>query len=123
MGFHYILNPPRRLFQTCINHKIFVRNNFLYQINKIDSHNCSFCSTNEESIERLFWKCFKTQRFLKEVAETFQEMTISLNLNERNFILANLPPTLQIHLIFNACCKILHQYVQRNPQTLDIFGI
>ena len=81
-----------RWFQTCINHKILVTNKFLYQIKIIDSPNCSFCSTNEESIEHLFWKCSKTQQFLKEVTEKFQEMNISLILNESNFILGNFPP-------------------------------
>ena len=81
-----------RWFQTCINHKILATNRFLYQIKTIDSPNCSFCSTNEESIEHLFWKCSKTQQFLKEVTEKFQEMNISLILNESNFILGNFPP-------------------------------
>ena len=81
-----------RWFQTCINHKILATNKFLYQIKTIDSPNCSFCSTNEESIEHLFWKCSKTQQFLKEVTEKFQEMNISLILNESNFILGNFPP-------------------------------
>ena len=58
-----------RLFQTCINHKILVSNKFLHQINTIDSPNCSFSSTNEESVEHLFWKCSKTQQLLKEVTE------------------------------------------------------
>ena len=113
-----------RWFQTCINHKILATNKFLYQIKTIDSPNCSFCSTNEESIEHLFWKCSKTQQFLKEVTEKFQEMNISLILNESNFILGNFPPNTSNTLsIFNACCKVLHQYVQRNTQTFDIFGI
>ena len=43
-----------RWFQTGINHKILATNKFLYQIKTIDSPNCSFCSTNEESIEHLF---------------------------------------------------------------------
>ena len=61
-----------RCFQTCINHKIFVTNNFLYQINTVDSPNCYFCSTNEETIAHLFWK---TQHL---VTEKFQEMSIHL---------------------------------------------
>ena len=39
-----------------------------------------------------FWKCSKTQQFLKEVTEKIQEMNISLILNENNFILGNFPP-------------------------------
>ena len=53
----------------------------------IDSPNCSFCGNNEESIEHLFWKCSNTQQFVKKMTEKFQEMSIPLNLNERNFIL------------------------------------
>ena len=76
-----------RWFQTCINHKILATNKFLYQIKTVDSPNCSFCSTNEESIEHLFLKYSKTQQFLKKVTEKFQEISISLNLNERNLII------------------------------------
>ena len=61
-----------RWFQTCINHKIFVTNNFLCQINTVDSPNCYFCSTNEETIAHLFWK---PQQL---VIEKFQEMSIHL---------------------------------------------
>ena len=74
-----------------INHKILVTNKFLYQIKMIDSPDCSFCGNNEELIEHLFWKCSNTQQFVKKMTEKFQEMSISLNLNERNFILGYFP--------------------------------
>ena len=35
--------------------------------------------------------CLKTKRFLQELTERFQEMRISLNLNEVTFILGNFP--------------------------------
>ena len=52
---------------------------------------------NEESIEHLFWKYSKTQQFLKEMIEKIQEMSNSLYLNERHFILGHFSQTHQIH--------------------------
>ena len=70
----------------------------------IDSPNCSFCGNDEESIEHLLWKWAITQQFLKEMIEKFQEISISLNLNERNFILGCFPQNTNIiqFLMLNA---------------------
>ena len=80
-----------RWFQTCINHRILVTNKFLFQIKVIDSPKCSFCGDTEETIDHVLWNCLKTKRFLQELTERFQEMRISLNLNEVTFILGNFP--------------------------------
>ena len=91
-----------RWYQICINHKIPVTNKFLFQINKIDSPNCSFCSTNEESLEQLFWKYYSTQQFLKEVTEKNQEMSISPKFERTKFYYRQSPPpqTFRIHFNF-----------------------
>ena len=80
-----------RWFQTCINHRILVTNKFLFQIKAIDSPKCSFCGDTEEAIDHVLWNCLKTKQFLQELTERFQEMRISLNLNEVTFILGNFP--------------------------------
>ena len=78
-----------RWFQTTINHKIMVTNNFLFKINLINNPNCSFCGNSEETIEHLLWKCPQTQIFIKEMIKQFKEMSIDLNLTEETFILGN----------------------------------
>ena len=55
-----------RWFQTCINHEILVTNKYLNQIKTIDSPDCTFCSTNEESIEHLFRSALKSNNSLKK---------------------------------------------------------
>ena len=58
----------------------------------IDSPTCSLCRNNEETIEHLFWKCPNTQQFLNKVKDKFQEISVSLNLDECKFILGIYPP-------------------------------
>ena len=78
-----------RWFQTTINHKIMVTNKFLFQINLINSPNCSFCENYEETIDHLLWKCPKTQLFIQELIKQFKAMSVELDLKEETFILGN----------------------------------
>ena len=89
-----------RRYQTCINHRILVTNKFLFQIKVIDSPKCSFCGDTDETIDHILWNCLKTKQFLQELTERFQEMRISLNLNEVTFILGNFPQNTSNRLKF-----------------------
>ena len=91
-----------------------ISNKILFQIKVIDRPKYSFCGDTDETIDHLLWNWWKTKLFLQELTERFQEMRISLNLNEAFFILGNFPQNTPNRLVFNTCCKILYQYVQRH---------
>lgn len=98
-SWEYIFHAPFKIttctklrwFQTLINHRILTTNKFLYQINLIDSPKCSFCGTEDETIDHLLWKCSKTQQFLQQLIKQFHDMSIPLNLSEESFVLGNFP--------------------------------
>ena len=93
----------KRWFQTCINYRILVTNKILFQIKVTDNPKCSFCGDTDETIDHVLWNCLKTKQFLQELTEKFQEMRISLNLNEVTFILGkfsqNTPSILQFLML------------------------
>ena len=64
-------------------------NKFLFQINLINSPNCSFCGNYEETSDHLLWKCPKTQLFIQELIKQFKAMSVELDLKEETFILGN----------------------------------
>ena len=82
-----------RWFQTTINHRILTTNKLLFQMNLTDSPKCSFCGNDDETIDHLLWKCSKTQSFIQEMVRRFQDMSITLNLDEKTFILGSFPKT------------------------------
>ena len=98
-----------RWFQTCINHKILVTNKLLYQMKIIDNPTCSLCGNNEESIEPLFWKCPNTQQFLNKVKDKFQEISVSLSLDECKFISGINPPKHIRH--YQVLMFVLHHFM------------
>ena len=62
-------------------------------MNLIDSPKCSFCGNDDETIDHLLWKCSKTQLFIQEMVRRFQDMSITLNLDEKTSILGSFPKT------------------------------
>lgn len=100
-SWEYIFQAPFKItqctklrwFQTTINHRILVTNKFLFKINLTDNPRCSFCNNCQETIEHVFWNCSKTQEFIKELIQQFQDISVTLNLNEETFILGNFPTT------------------------------
>ena len=89
-----------RWFQTTINHRIYTTNKLLFQMNLITSPNCSFCGNTDETIDHLFWKCPKTQSFIRDMKSRFQENSIMLPLDEETFILGNFSPNVSNTLQF-----------------------
>lgn len=84
-------------------------------MNLKDSAKCSFCDTEDETIDHLFWKCPKTQAFINDMKNKFQEMSLSLNLDEQTFILGILPkntPNITQFLIL-----IAKYYISMNRST------
>ena len=69
-------------------------------MNLITSPNCSFCGNTDETIDHLFWKCPKTQSFIRDMKSRFQENSIMLPLDEETFILGNFSPNVSNTLQF-----------------------
>ena len=53
-------------FQFRFLHRIIGVNSFLFKLNLIDSPTCSFCKTEIETLEHLFWTCSIVQSFWKD---------------------------------------------------------
>ena len=83
----YINEIKLRDFQFKINNKILVTNSFLYKINKIDNHLCSFCQKETESIYHLLCTC----DIVKAFWDTFKtwvsgKINTDINLSDKNII-------------------------------------
>ena len=78
--------PALRWFQISIKHNILVTNRLLYQVKIYDSALCTFCRTTIESIVHLFWKCDKTQQFIKSVINWLSSFNIQCDISETYFL-------------------------------------
>ena len=74
-------------FQTRLNHNILGTNSLLNKIDNSHSNKCSFCKTNEETIEHLLWECSKTQTLIYEFENYLQGKNIFLDFNKASFLL------------------------------------
>ena len=54
-------------FQTRILHRIIPTENYLYKCKLVDSPLCTFCNTETQTIEHLFWRCEISKRFWDEL--------------------------------------------------------
>ena len=86
-NLRYINEIKLRDFQFKINNKILVTNSFLYKINKTDSHLCSFCRKDTESIHHLLCTCDKVREFWNTFKTWIsQRINTTFNISDRNII-------------------------------------
>ena len=78
--------PALQWFQISINHNILVTNKLLYQMKIQEDALCTFCQTANESIIHLFWKCNKTQQFIKSVIAWLSSFNIQCDISEKYFL-------------------------------------
>ena len=74
-------------FQISINHNVLVTNKLLFNMKINDDALCTFCQLSNESIVHLFWKCDKTQQFIRNVKIWLNSYDIHYDINEKYFLL------------------------------------
>ena len=74
-------------FQTRINHFILGTNSLVSKITVSVNDRCTFCKSQIETIEHLFWECEKTQNLLVQFEALIETKQIQLNYNKQSFIL------------------------------------
>lgn len=79
--------PALQWFQISINHNILVTNKLLFQMKIKKDALCTFCQSSNESIVHLFWKCDKTQQFIRNVKGWLNTYNIHYDMNEKHFLL------------------------------------
>ena len=57
LPFKYIKESKLQWLQFQILHRIIPTNDYLYKLKKINSPYCTFCKTETENIDHLFFKC------------------------------------------------------------------
>lgn len=67
MPFKSITEPRLQYFQFKFLHRIVYTNKFLFSLNIVASPFCSFCDSNEETIDHLFWDCSFVSSFILDV--------------------------------------------------------
>ena len=67
LAFNVTLDTNLRAFQYKLLNRIIFTNDKLFKFKLVDSPSCTFCKTNEESLEHLLFFCKITEFFWKEV--------------------------------------------------------
>ena len=67
LAFNVTLDTNLRVFQYKLLNRIIFMNDKLFKFKLVDSPSCTFCKTNEESLEHLLFFCKITEFFWKEV--------------------------------------------------------
>ena len=79
--------PALQWFQISISHNILVTNKLLFNMKINNDALCTFCQSSNESIVHLFWKCDKTQQFIRNVKIWLNSYDIHYDINEKYFLL------------------------------------
>ena len=74
--------PALQWFQISINHNILVTNKLLFNMKINNDALCNFCQSSNESIVHLFWKCDKTQQFIRNVKIWLNSYDIHYDINQ-----------------------------------------
>ena len=63
------LDTSLQWLQFRIVHRILATNSFLFKIHLVDSDLCTFCNTEKETLEHLFYDCYVTKHFLSDFCD------------------------------------------------------
>ena len=61
------LNTTLTWFQYRLIHRIIATNKFIYKIHYVKSNTCTFCSTEPETLQHLFYDCQIVKNLWEEV--------------------------------------------------------
>lgn len=79
-------NTKLQWLQYRINHYILTTNKLLFKMKIVDDPYCTFCHTENETIEHLIWNCNIVQDFLHDVENWFLSHGTSIPITKLSFI-------------------------------------
>jgi len=74
------------LLQFRTNHNILPTKTFLFKIGISSNKYCTFCESNLETLEHIFWECPKTSNLIQDFRNLLYIKNINLNMNKNIFI-------------------------------------
>ena len=87
-NFKCSYNTKVQNFQYKFLHRAIYTNSRLYKMKMVESENCTFCKSNIETIDHLFWSCSHTKNYINEFIKFLKEKcNFELNLSQREFFL------------------------------------
>lgn len=90
LPFNITKDSKLQWFQIRILHRILGTNDLLYKIKYKDSPLCTFCKTENETIEHLFWGCNATRKLITALLTPSIDLFAPLNENTMIFGYINL---------------------------------
>ena len=101
--------------QIRIVHRIFGTNVVLKEMGIINSHDCSFCNDEKDSIDHMFWKCKYIKEFWKSLQELLRrkcEMANNITLTE-SIVLFGTEENFWSDVTFDFIILLAKQYLTR----------
>ena len=115
LKIHKINDVKLRWFQTRIVHRIIATNVMLKEMGIAANHNCSFCCSERDSIEHMFWRCRYIRNFWNIVEDQLIEkcpVIANLSLTE-NIILFGTDTDFYSDNTFDLIILLVKQYIYR----------
>lgn len=88
-----------RSFQYKLLHRIIPTNNFLFKIHLKDSKYCTFCKTEEETIEHLFFDCSVSYNFWSLFRGCVKNFYVDFELDKEKTLLGSKSYSLFLNLL------------------------
>ena len=95
-------------FQYKLLHRIIPTNKFLFLINLKETKYCTFCKTEEETIEHLFYDCNKTYTFWQQFSNCVRLFFVDFELNKKNILLGSQEYSLFLNLLVVIAKKYIY---------------
>ena len=110
--------------QFRIIHRILATNSLLFKIGITESELCTFCNTDKETIEHLFYDCYITKQFITEVCEWLSDnLNYNLVIDRKTMLFGKIPnksiPTKIFNWFILQCKKFIYSS-RMNSKVLNI---
>ena len=109
-------------FQYKFLHRIVPTNDFLYKIHFKDTKICSFCNTEEETVEHLFFYCSVTLQFLHILFSYLNKYFHNIQLSKVHFLLGYVDQSLFCNLLIIIAKNYIYKCKFHNsiPNIVDL---
>jgi hypothetical protein len=97
-------------------------NSFLYKIKLQDTHLCTCCKANAETIEHLFFDCPITYRLWKFISNRFKLYFVNFVLNKENIFLGCKDESLMLNLLIILTKNYIYKCKlnEAKPNTIEL---